>query len=62
MGIVQNASVRAHKMKNAIGKSIRKIHGLVGNFGNCQQDREYYDVFLFDTESSLVYTVFKELD
>ncbi|WP_299816178.1 methyl-accepting chemotaxis protein [uncultured Roseibium sp.] len=27
-----------------------------------QQDRGYYDVFLFDTEGNLVYSVFKELD
>ncbi len=26
------------------------------------RDRGYYDIFLFDTEGSLVYTVFKELD
>lgn len=31
-------------------------------FHKLQQDREYYDIFLFDTEGNLVYTVFKELD
>ncbi|WP_208985937.1 methyl-accepting chemotaxis protein [Labrenzia sp. OB1] len=31
-------------------------------FRKLQQDRGYYDVFLFDTEGNLVYSVFKELD
>ncbi|MGX1495262.1 methyl-accepting chemotaxis protein [Labrenzia sp. MBR-25] len=31
-------------------------------FRQLQQDNEYYDVFLFDTEGNLVYSVFKELD
>lgn len=31
-------------------------------FHKLQQDREYYDIFLFDTKGNLVYTVFKELD
>ena len=31
-------------------------------FHQLQQERGYYDVFLFDTEGNLVYTVFKELD
>ncbi|PHZ84073.1 methyl-accepting chemotaxis protein [Paremcibacter congregatus] len=31
-------------------------------FRNLQEKRGYYDVFLFDTEGNLVYTVFKEPD
>ncbi|WP_422036852.1 methyl-accepting chemotaxis protein [Roseibium sp.] len=31
-------------------------------FHKLQQDEGYYDVFLFDTEGNLVYSVFKELD
>jgi methyl-accepting chemotaxis protein len=31
-------------------------------FRNLQQDQGYYDVFLFDTDGNLVYSVFKELD
>lgn len=31
-------------------------------FHNLQQQREYYDVFLFDTKGDLVYSVFKEND
>jgi len=31
-------------------------------FRRLQQDQGYYDVFLFDTEGNLVYSVFKELD
>ncbi|MET1412560.1 methyl-accepting chemotaxis protein [Roseibium sp. HPY-6] len=31
-------------------------------FHNLQRDEGYYDVFLFDTEGNLVYSVFKELD
>ncbi len=31
-------------------------------FRDLQQSREYYDVFLFDTEGNLIYSVFKELD
>lgn len=31
-------------------------------FHKLQQTREYYDVFLFDKDGNLVYTVFKELD
>ncbi|WP_247646113.1 methyl-accepting chemotaxis protein [Labrenzia sp. VG12] len=31
-------------------------------FHKLQQDQGYYDVFLFDTEGNLVYSVFKELD
>ena len=31
-------------------------------FRNLQQANGYYDVFLFDTEGNLVYSVFKELD
>jgi methyl-accepting chemotaxis protein len=31
-------------------------------FHRLQQTREYYDVFLFDTDGDLVYSVFKELD
>lgn len=31
-------------------------------FRKLQQDQGYYDVFLFDTEGNLVYSVFKELD
>ncbi|MTI09202.1 methyl-accepting chemotaxis protein [Curvivirga aplysinae] len=33
-----------------------------GWFLQLQQMRDYYDVFLFDTEGNLVYSVFKELD
>lgn len=31
-------------------------------FRDLQQSREYYDVFLFDTDGNLIYSVFKELD
>lgn len=31
-------------------------------FRKLQQDQGYYDVFLFDTDGNLVYSVFKELD
>lgn len=31
-------------------------------FHKLQQDRGYYDVFLFDAEGNLIYSVFKELD
>lgn len=31
-------------------------------FHQLQQEREYYDVFLFDLNANLVYSVFKELD
>ncbi|WP_208998268.1 methyl-accepting chemotaxis protein [Roseibium aquae] len=31
-------------------------------FRRLQQDQGYYDVFLFDTEGNLIYSVFKELD
>jgi methyl-accepting chemotaxis protein len=31
-------------------------------FHALQQQREYYDVFLFDTDGNLIYSVFKELD
>jgi methyl-accepting chemotaxis protein len=31
-------------------------------FRKLQQDKGYYDVFLFDTDGNLVYSVFKELD
>lgn len=31
-------------------------------FHKLQQDEGYYDVFLFDTEGNLIYSVFKELD
>lgn len=31
-------------------------------FHKMQQTREYYDIFLFDPQGNLVYTVFKELD
>lgn len=31
-------------------------------FHKLQQTREYYDIFLFDKDGNLVYTVFKELD
>ncbi len=31
-------------------------------FRKLQQDKGYYDVFLFDTKGNLVYSVFKELD
>jgi len=31
-------------------------------FRQLQQEREYYDIFLFDTEGNLVYSLFKELD
>ena len=31
-------------------------------FGQALRERGYYDIFLFDTEGNLVYTVFKELD
>lgn len=31
-------------------------------FRTVQQDRGYYDVFLFDTQGNLIYSVFKELD
>lgn len=31
-------------------------------FHNLQRDEGYYDVFLFDTDGNLVYSVFKELD
>jgi methyl-accepting chemotaxis protein len=36
-----------------------KYHPYVRSF---QQDRGYYDIFLFDRDGNLVYTVFKELD
>ncbi len=37
----------------------KRFHGF---FRALQQTRGYYDVFLFDAEGNLVYTVFKELD
>lgn len=37
----------------------RKYHPY---FHKLQQERDYYDVFLFDLDGNLVYTVFKELD
>lgn len=40
-------------------KSHARYHGW---FHALQQNREYYDVFLFDTDGNLVYSVFKELD
>lgn len=33
-----------------------------GRFRNHLKTRGYYDIFLFDTEGNLVYTVFKEID
>ena len=37
----------------------RRFHPSVRTF---LKERDYYDIFLFDTEGNLVYTVFKELD
>ncbi len=45
------------------GSEWSKVHARMHpTFHAFQQERGYYDVFLFDTEGNLVYTVFKELD
>jgi len=45
------------------GSAYDEVHALYHPwFRKLQQDQGYYDVFLFDTEGNLVYSVFKELD
>ena len=59
-GYCETQAVGHVKTKNTVGKPTPKITDLIGNFANWQQGRECHGVFLFDTEGSLVYTVFKE--
>lgn len=53
-----------HKLDAADDDTIySEIHALYHPwFRSVLEERGYYDIFLFDTEGNLVYTVFKELD
>lgn len=47
----------------ADGSSYSKVHGAFHPwFRQILRTRDYYDIFLFDTEGNLVYSVYKELD
>ncbi|TYC75739.1 methyl-accepting chemotaxis protein [Stappia sp. BW2] len=49
--------------KGASGSDYDEVHAKYHPwFRQLQEDNEYYDVFLFDTEGNLVYSVFKEAD
>ncbi|MDX1738811.1 MAG: cache domain-containing protein, partial [Alphaproteobacteria bacterium] len=47
------------KHESDYAKHHARYHGW---FHQLQQQRDYYDIFLFDTKGNLVYSVFKELD
>ncbi|APZ52012.1 methyl-accepting chemotaxis protein [Salipiger abyssi] len=45
------------------GSAWSQVHGIYHRgFRNFQRQRDYYDLFLFDLQGNLVYTVFKEAD
>ncbi|MEO9528915.1 methyl-accepting chemotaxis protein [Roseibium sp.] len=49
--------------RSETGSAYDDVHALYHPwFRKMQQDSGYYDVFLFDTEGNLIYSVFKELD
>ena len=50
-------------VKADTGSNYGPIHGIYHpNFDAIQDEMDYYDVFLFDTEGNLIYSVFKEND
>lgn len=52
-------SLNAAQDGSAYSKTHGKYHPSVRKF---LKERDYYDIFLFDTDGNLVYSVFKELD
>lgn len=59
-----NETGKKHLLDEAADGSLYSLsHGKYHPwFRKLLQEREYYDIFLFDTKGNVVYTVFKELD